>query len=81
MIAASDVVIKVRGPEEDEARSLKDGQTLISFLWPAQNPELLELFFESRTSAPTRPVPVMQSRSAARIGADCKSEEHFNFAK
>ncbi|TGD42879.1 Re/Si-specific NAD(P)(+) transhydrogenase subunit alpha [Pseudotabrizicola sediminis] len=38
---AADVVVKVRGPEADEARLLKSGQTLISFFWPAQNPDLL----------------------------------------
>jgi NAD(P) transhydrogenase subunit alpha len=32
----------VRGPEGEEADRLKSGQTLISFLWPAQNPELLQ---------------------------------------
>ncbi|MFN3938387.1 MAG: Re/Si-specific NAD(P)(+) transhydrogenase subunit alpha [Gemmobacter sp.] len=41
--AAADVVVKVRAPEEAEARLLRQGQTLISFFWPAQNPELLEL--------------------------------------
>ncbi|MFN4155213.1 MAG: Re/Si-specific NAD(P)(+) transhydrogenase subunit alpha [Paracoccaceae bacterium] len=39
---AADVVVKVRGPEPDEAKLLKSGQTLISFFWPAQNAELLE---------------------------------------
>jgi len=38
----SDIILKVRGPDDDEAGRLKAGQTLISFLWPAQNPELLE---------------------------------------
>ncbi|MCU0901293.1 MAG: Re/Si-specific NAD(P)(+) transhydrogenase subunit alpha [Cypionkella sp.] len=38
---AADVVVKVRGPEADEARLLRAGQTLISFFWPAQNPDLL----------------------------------------
>jgi NAD(P) transhydrogenase subunit alpha len=38
----SDIILKVRGPEDEEADRLKAGQTLISFLWPAQNPELLE---------------------------------------
>jgi len=37
----SDIVMKVRGPEGDEADRLKEGQTLISFFWPAQNEELL----------------------------------------
>ena len=46
--AESDVILKVRAPERhpelgrDEAELLRPGQVLISFLWPAQNPELLE---------------------------------------
>ena len=43
VIAAADVLVKVRGPEVAEARSLRQAQTLISFFWPAQNPELLEI--------------------------------------
>jgi NAD(P) transhydrogenase subunit alpha len=42
VIAASDVIVKVRGPDAAELASLQDGQTLISFFWPAQNAELLE---------------------------------------
>jgi len=38
----SDIIIKVRAPEADEEQHLKAGQVLICFLWPAQNPELLE---------------------------------------
>ena len=44
----SDIVLKVRGPEchperaMDECELLRQGGTLISFLWPAQNPELLQ---------------------------------------
>jgi len=38
----SDIVMKVRGPDKQETMRLKSGQTLISFLWPAQNPELLQ---------------------------------------
>ena len=38
----SDVVMKVRGPDDEEAARLRSDQTLISFLWPGQNPELLE---------------------------------------
>ncbi|PDT82219.1 NAD(P)(+) transhydrogenase (Re/Si-specific) subunit alpha [Sinorhizobium sp. BJ1] len=51
LIAGSDVVVKVRSPEGDEAKSLKDGQTLISFLWPAQNPDLLETFRDKNITA------------------------------
>ncbi|WP_112310016.1 Re/Si-specific NAD(P)(+) transhydrogenase subunit alpha [Pseudogemmobacter bohemicus] len=38
----ADVVVKVRGPEPQELDLLHEGETLISFFWPAQNPELLE---------------------------------------
>ncbi len=40
--AASDIVFKVRGPNNDEVGLLRDGGTLVSFIWPAQNPELLK---------------------------------------
>lgn len=40
--AQSDIVLKVRAPEGDEATLLRSGQTLISFLWPAQNPDVLK---------------------------------------
>ncbi|MAX33752.1 MAG: NAD(P)(+) transhydrogenase (Re/Si-specific) subunit alpha [Halomonadaceae bacterium] len=38
----ADTVIKVREPSDEEADLLHDGQTLISFFWPAQNEALLE---------------------------------------
>ncbi len=43
VVAAADVLVKVRGPEKAEAEALRSGQTLISFFWPAQNAELLEI--------------------------------------
>jgi NAD(P) transhydrogenase subunit alpha len=42
VMAAAEVVVRVRGPETAEAERLRKGQTLISFFWPAQNPALLE---------------------------------------
>ncbi len=39
---AAEIVIKVREPNEAEADRLREGQTLISFFWPAQNDALLE---------------------------------------
>lgn len=42
VVKAADVLVKVRGPEAKEAKALREGQTLISFFWPAQNAELLE---------------------------------------
>ncbi|SFT45808.1 Re/Si-specific NAD(P)(+) transhydrogenase subunit alpha [Halomonas saccharevitans] len=38
----AEVVIKVREPLEEEAERLREGQTLISFFWPAQNESMLE---------------------------------------
>ncbi len=44
----ADIVLKVRAPEHhpdldiDETDLLREGGTFISFVWPAQNPELME---------------------------------------
>lgn len=38
----SQIILKVRAPENGEVEKLSAGQTLISFLWPAQNPELVK---------------------------------------
>ncbi len=40
--ARSDIVFKVRAPNPDEVALLREGATLISFIWPAQNPELMQ---------------------------------------
>ncbi|MBB3918708.1 NAD(P) transhydrogenase subunit alpha [Rhizobium fabae] len=43
LYAVGDVIAKVRPPERAEAERLRAGQTLISFFYPGQNGELLEL--------------------------------------
>jgi NAD(P) transhydrogenase subunit alpha len=40
--SAADIVFKVRAPAPEEVGLVREGQTLISFLWPAQNPELMQ---------------------------------------
>ena len=40
--ARSDIVFKVRAPSHEEVGLMREGQTLISFIWPAQNPELMQ---------------------------------------
>jgi NAD(P) transhydrogenase subunit alpha len=49
--SGSDIILKVRPPESDQAEGLKDSQTLISFLYPGQNPELLEQLTKSGGTA------------------------------
>ena len=42
--AGADIVFKVRAPSRDEVNLMREGQTLVSFIWPAQNPDLLQQF-------------------------------------
>lgn len=38
----SDLILKVNAPAENEIALMLEGSTLVSFIWPAQNPELME---------------------------------------
>jgi len=40
--SGSDIVFKVRPPTAEEVARMRAGQTLIGFVWPAQNPELMQ---------------------------------------
>lgn len=56
----SDIIFKVNAPFEDETALLRAGSTLVSFIWPAQNPALLEQLAQ-------RQVTVMAMDSVPRI--------------
>src|SRR5689334_22160212 len=38
----ADIIFKVRAPDAGEVARMRAGQTLVSFIWPAQNPELMQ---------------------------------------
>jgi NAD(P) transhydrogenase subunit alpha len=53
----SDIILKVRAPEfnpdlkTEEVDLLHEGQIIITFLWPAQNPDLLKKLSEKKVTA------------------------------
>ncbi len=51
LFQACDILLKVRAPDDDELAMLRPDQTLIGFLWPAQNPELLEKLMAKQVTA------------------------------
>ncbi len=53
---AADIVFKVRPPTLDEVALLREGTTLIGFVWPAQNPELMA---------------ALQARKVTALAIDC----------
>jgi NAD(P) transhydrogenase subunit alpha len=69
--AKSDIVFKVRGPDNDEVALLREGGMLVSFIWPAQNPDLLKaLAARNATVLAMDSVPPSRSRpSSCCIGA------------
>ncbi|HFF1618374.1 TPA: Re/Si-specific NAD(P)(+) transhydrogenase subunit alpha [Yersinia enterocolitica] len=56
----SDLILKVNAPLEEEITLMRAGSTLVSFIWPAQNPELLQKLAE-------RQVTVLAMDSVPRI--------------
>jgi NAD(P) transhydrogenase subunit alpha len=38
----ADIIFKVRAPSAAEIGLMREGQVLVSFIWPAQNPELMQ---------------------------------------
>ncbi len=49
--SGSDIVFKVRAPTADEVALMHEGQTLIGFLWPAQNPDLMQQLAAQKVTA------------------------------
>jgi NAD(P) transhydrogenase subunit alpha len=49
--SGSDIVFKVRAPSPEEVNLMHEGQTLIGFLWPAQNPDLMQQLAAKKVTA------------------------------
>jgi NAD(P) transhydrogenase subunit alpha len=54
--STADIVFKVRPPTAEEVAQMREGQTLIGFVWPAQHPELMQQ---------------LQARRATVLAIDC----------
>jgi H+-translocating NAD(P) transhydrogenase subunit alpha len=62
--ASSDIVFKVGVPTSDEVGLMREGGTLIGFIWPAQNPELMQqLTAKKATVLAIDALPRMLSRA------------------
>ncbi len=62
--AASDIVFKVVAPTSAEVELMREGTTLIGFIWPAQNPELMQqLAAKKATVLAIDALPRMLSRA------------------
>ena len=75
--ASSDIVLKVRPPSSDEVALMREGGTLIDFIWPAQNPALMEQLAARkatvlamdclpRTLSPVPEIPLLTACSPSR---------------
>src|SRR5512133_1804680 len=50
LFAASDMVFKIGVPTPEEVGLMHAGQTLITFIWPAQNPELMKQLADKKVT-------------------------------
>ena len=48
--ASGDIIFKVRAPATEEVARMRAGQTLVSFIWPAQNPALMQSLAERKVT-------------------------------
>lgn len=49
--SGSDIVLKVKEPTDTEISEMKEGLVLLSYLWPAQNPDLLKKLADKKVNA------------------------------
>jgi NAD(P) transhydrogenase subunit alpha len=49
--STSDIVLKVKEPTTDEVGMMREGLVLLSYLWPAQNPDLLKKLADQKVNA------------------------------
>lgn len=47
----SDIVLKVKEPSSEEVEQMREGLVLLSYLWPAQNPALLQKLADKKVNA------------------------------
>ena len=47
----SDILVKIHAPDDDEMARIKEGTTLISMIWPAQNEAFLQRLSDKKMSA------------------------------
>ena len=48
--STSDLILKVRSPVASEVERMRSGSWLISFIWPAQQPELMQQFASQKAT-------------------------------
>ena len=48
--SGADIILKVRVPVVEDLALMREGQTLVSFIWPAQNPELLQALAQKKAT-------------------------------
>lgn len=51
LYSQADILLKVLPPEDEETKLMKENQVLLSYLWPAQNQELLKTLAAKKVNA------------------------------
>lgn len=51
LFASSDILLKVRPPLAEEAQKVREGSTVVSFLYPAQNKAIIDTLASRKVNA------------------------------